>query len=89
MEQKRSKTRNLTGSTIRRLRVSHSFTQEMLSARCNILGCNLTRGTLAKIEAGIRGVTDNELLAIASSLHVKVDLLYPKNALKSLRDTIL
>jgi transcriptional regulator with XRE-family HTH domain len=76
---------NLVGNTIRKLRVGRDWTQEILAARCNLAGCDITRGTLAKIEAEIRGVNDRELITIASVLGVAIEDLFPKVVLDSLR----
>jgi transcriptional regulator with XRE-family HTH domain len=76
---------NLVGPTIRRLRVAHEWTQEILAARCNLAGCDITRGTLAKIEAEIRGINDRELITIASVLGVSLDDLFPKALLDRLK----
>lgn len=69
---------NFTGSTIRRLRNEHDLTQEMLSAKCAVAGYEISRGTLAKIEAGIRGVTDIELFVLALALGTSMEGLFPR-----------
>jgi transcriptional regulator with XRE-family HTH domain len=69
--------RNVVGEMIRKLRDAKKLTQEVLSARCGVAGFEIARGTLAKIEAGIRGVTDIELFVIARVLGVKTDDLFP------------
>jgi transcriptional regulator with XRE-family HTH domain len=43
---------------------------EKLAAKCNILGWDISRGTLSKIEAEIRRVNDAELLIIAKALRI-------------------
>jgi transcriptional regulator with XRE-family HTH domain len=69
---------NVVGPEIRRRRYALHLTQEMLAARCTVLGCELTRGTLSKIEAQIRGITDLELPAISKVLKVSMEELFPK-----------
>jgi hypothetical protein len=49
----------------------------MLSAKCAVAGYEVTRGTLAKIEAQIRGVADVELFVIARVLGVPMENLFP------------
>lgn len=49
----------------------------MLSARCGVAGYEISRGTLAKIEAQIRCITDVELFVISEALNVKMDDLFP------------
>lgn len=69
--------RNAVGATIRKLRIAQNLTQEVLAARCGVAGYEVTRGTLAKIEAQIRGVTDIELFVIGRALGVHIEDLYP------------
>lgn len=68
---------NIVGPQVRRLRDQQDMTQEALAARCNVLGWDLSRGTLSKIEAQLRCVTDGELRILADALKVRLDDLYP------------
>ena len=68
--------RNIVGSQIRKLRDAKGWSQEMFAARCNRIGWDISRGTLAKIEAQIRCVTDSELQILGAALGVRVDELY-------------
>lgn len=77
MEQ-RSKSSNAVGAQIRKLRSDRDMTQERLVARCQLLGCNITRGTLAKVEAQIRGCSAEELFVIAKVLGVEMKELFPR-----------
>jgi transcriptional regulator with XRE-family HTH domain len=76
MEHRRN--RNAVGTEIRKLRNARSMTQEMLVARCNLAGCNITRGTMAKIEAQIRGISDVELFTISRVFRVNMEELFPR-----------
>ena len=67
---------NVVGPQVRQLRETHNMTQEDLTARCNIVGFNISRGTLAKIESQVRQVTDKEAALLAKALKVPVDVLY-------------
>jgi transcriptional regulator with XRE-family HTH domain len=69
--------RNVVGSQIRKLRDAQGWSQETLAARCGRLGWDISRGTLAKVEAQVRCVSDEELMILAKALGVKVDELYP------------
>lgn len=40
------------GGNIKRLREKNGLTQEMLSARLQLKGCDITRSAVAKIEVG-------------------------------------
>jgi len=50
-----------------------SMTQEELSAQLQIHGCDISRGTMAKIEAGIRHISSDELHAIKTILEITYD----------------
>lgn len=50
----------------------------MLAARCSVRGLELSRSTLAKIEAQLRCITDEELVTIAGALGVNVLALLPR-----------
>ena len=56
---------NIVGPVIRELRDKRELTQAQLVAKLNIIGWDLSRGTLAKIEAQIRCVADYELPILA------------------------
>ena len=51
------------------------LTQDALSKKLVKLGVRIDRAGIAKIETGIRGVLDFELMALAKSLNVKVTWL--------------
>ncbi len=80
--------KNAVGGEIRRLRDSKGWTQEVLSARCAVAGYEISRGTLAKIEAQIRGVSDIELFVIAKVLGVAIPALFPREIPSRLRQGI-
>lgn len=56
------------GENIRKARVALRMTQEQLAAKMQLLECDISRGTLAKIEAGIRHISVQELGAIKEAL---------------------
>jgi transcriptional regulator with XRE-family HTH domain len=72
-----TKPQNIVGPQIRKLRYQQGLTQEMFAARCAILGWDLSRGTLSKIEAQLRCVTDSELVILAKALKVEVNAVLP------------
>lgn len=80
MEQNRRK--NIIGPAVRRLRAGHKWTQEELATRCQVQGWDITRGTLAKIEAQVRCVSDSEVAALAECLGCELKELYPANSRK-------
>ena len=69
---------NITGSQVRKLRSQLELSQDQLSAKCQRVGLDISRGTLAKIEAGIRCVSDQEALLLSQALGVSVSDLFPK-----------
>ena len=58
------------------------LTQPMLVARLNLLGWDVSRETLAKIESRIRWVADAELLCLAEALGKSVEELLPKSHIR-------
>ena len=71
--------KNVVGAQVRRIRYEKGWTQETLTARCNLQGWDLSRGTLAKVEAQVRRVSDAELFVLAKALRTKLDSLYPRD----------
>ena len=67
---------NIIGPQVRYLREEKGMTQDQLAARCNVVGLNISRGTLAKIESRVRRVTDSEVALLAKALKVDVAELY-------------
>lgn len=75
-----AKPQNIVGPVIRKLRYQQGLTQEMLAARCAVCGLDISRGTLSKIEAQLRCVTDAELVVLAKALRVKLDTIFPSSS---------
>ena len=73
---------NIVGPTVRRLRYQRQWTQRMLTARCNRIGWDIGENTIAKIEAQIRCVTDEELMFLAKALKVGIADIFSLNAPK-------
>ena len=75
--QKAKKLKNISGRRIAEAR-GHTrppLTQEELSGKLALLGIQLDRAAIAKIESDRRGVLDFELKAIATVLDVQSDWL--------------
>jgi transcriptional regulator with XRE-family HTH domain len=68
---------NLIGERVKEARgkAKPPLTQELLSAKLRKLGTSIDRAGIAKIETGVRGVLDFELVALAKALGVKVTWL--------------
>jgi len=67
---------NITGERIRESRRRLGMSQEMLSAKLELMAVYVCRGSLSRIEHGERTVTDIELDAISSVLGVSLDYLF-------------
>lgn len=75
MEQ-RIKQHTKIGSFIRNSRKRKKLTQEQLAAKLQILGMDMTRGTLAKIEAGIRHISFDELKLLKQALDIDLNKMF-------------
>jgi len=64
------------GKNIARLRRQKGLTQDQLSARLQVEGCDLTRSALAKIEVGQRHLYPDELKALKTALNVSFEQLF-------------
>lgn len=64
------------GQNIRFLRERAGITQEILSARLQLSGCDITRSALAKIEAGQRHLYPDEIILLKEILHVSYDDIF-------------
>lgn len=64
---------NLVGSRVRRIRTAGGMSQEILVAKCGAAGWDISRGTFAKIESGLRRVNDAELVILAKVLACSLD----------------
>ena len=64
------------GNNIRRLREKADITQEQLSARLQVNGCDITRSALAKIEVGQRHLYPDEIILLKKLLNVSFDDIF-------------
>ena len=76
MEQ--TKILNILGPKIRSVRKEGGLTQDQVAAKCQVLGFDLTRGTLAKIESQVRAISDHEIPFLAKALDCSIESLFPK-----------
>lgn len=65
----------IIGQRIRTQREMKGFTQEQLSARLQLAGCDITRSALAKIEVGQRHLYVDELKLICLFLDISSEVL--------------
>ena len=64
------------GNNIRNLREKAGLTQEMLSAKLQVNGCDITRSAVAKIEVGQRHLYPDEIILIKNILNVSYDDIF-------------
>ena len=68
-------TDRLFGQHIRELRKKRQWTQEQLAAKLQLIGCDITRVALAKIESGTRHIYLNDILALQKVFQISFDEL--------------
>ena len=66
----------MIGNNIKLLRTQAGLTQEMLSAKLQTEGCDITRSALAKIEVGQRHLYPDEIHLIKKILNVSYDEIF-------------
>lgn len=52
------------GENIKKLRIKSELTQELLAAKLQLEGCDVTRSAVAKIEVGQRHLYPDEIILI-------------------------
>lgn len=67
------------GNNIRKLREKAGITQESLATKLQLLGCNITRSAIAKIEVGQRHLYPDEVIHIKNILKVSYDEIFDVN----------
>ncbi|MBQ3498529.1 MAG: helix-turn-helix transcriptional regulator [Clostridia bacterium] len=66
-------TEKRVGANIRRIRESKNMTQENLSAKLQVRGCDITRSALAKIEVGQRHLYVDEIIHLKEIFSVSFE----------------
>ncbi|MBQ7999700.1 MAG: helix-turn-helix transcriptional regulator [Ruminococcus sp.] len=64
------------GRNIRNLRIKAHLSQEMLSEKLQLEGCDVTRSAVAKIEVGQRHLYIDELILIKKILNVSYEDIF-------------
>lgn len=59
----------IIGNNIRTLRERNEMTQELLAAKLQLNGCDITRSAIAKIEVGQRHIYLDEIILITKILN--------------------
>lgn len=61
------------GRKLRRLREEKDLTQEALSTKLQLMGCDITRSALAKMEVGQRHIYADEIRLLRRILNVSYE----------------
>ena len=69
---------NLVGPQVRKWRTDRGWSQETMAQKSQLLGWSISRHSLAKLELGLRRVSDAELFFLAKVLRVDLRDLYPR-----------
>lgn len=64
------------GENIRAIRIKANLTQEMLSAKLQLRGCDITRSAVAKIEVGQRHLYPDEIILIKEILKTTYEEIF-------------
>lgn len=64
------------GENIKNLRLKSELTQELLAAKLQIEGCDITRSAIAKIEVGQRHLYPDEIILIKKILNTTYDEIF-------------
>ena len=71
------KNANVVGRIVAKLRYQQGWTQEVLAAKMQVLGYDMTRDIIAKIETRRCSVSDNRILRFAKVFEVEIGCLFP------------
>ncbi len=64
------------GANIREIREGIKMTQDVLSAKLQLRGCDITRSAVAKIEVGQRHLYPDEIIAIKEILKTDFESIF-------------
>nr|MBE6545005.1 helix-turn-helix transcriptional regulator [Oscillospiraceae bacterium] len=64
------------GNNIRRLREAAGFTQDYVAGHLQLMGCDITRSAVAKIEVGQRHLYPDEIILLRKILDVEYDEIF-------------
>ena len=67
------------GQNIRILRERKGMTQELLAAKLQLCGCDITRSAVAKIEVGQRHLYPDEIILLKEILCVSYEDIFDTN----------
>lgn len=64
------------GNNIKRLREAAGFTQDYIAGQLRLMGCDITRSAIAKIEVGQRHLYPDEVILLRKILDVEYDKIF-------------
>ncbi len=67
---------NLIGKNVKKLRKQLKMSQKDLSAKLELMSVYICRGSISRVEDGLRTVTDIEVYALAKVLGVSIAELF-------------
>lgn len=67
---------NKVGNNIRKIREAKGMTQEMLAAKLQLNGCDITRSAIAKIEVGQRHLYPDEIILMRRILNTSYEEIF-------------
>ena len=76
-ERRKRKVMNIVGPQVRRIRYQQGLTQPAFAGKCQLIGWDISREGIAKIESQIRGVSDIEVMKLAKALRVHFSVFFP------------
>ena len=74
--------KNVYGSQIARFRYEQGLSQSDLATKCQLIGWDVSRDIIARIEGQVRWVGDFELAALSKALGIGITELYPDGFLE-------
>ena len=77
MRQRSSKSANIVGQRIQRLRIDQGLLQRDLVAKIQLLDGDISQAKLSRIEGQLIAVTDRDLFVIAQALQVEAGDFFP------------
>lgn len=64
------------GNNIRQIREARGMTQDVLAAKLQLHGCDITRSAIAKIEVGQRHLYPDEIILIRQILNTTFESIF-------------
>lgn len=64
------------GKNIQKIREANGITQDMLAAKLQLNGCDITRSAIAKIEVGQRHLYPDEIILICKILNTTYESIF-------------